>query len=182
MDYNAKKALKDVNSISDSDVSGPIFKCTKHAKAQLGSITMHGHPLQLSELAVEVATPHTLFFLSHLSATIFQIQKRHAAQTVAYNPVNKLTSFAPVRNRVRGRALVDGDAAYRAMADAISGAKETIFCAFWKHVPFVYLRRDPIDPESRFDRMLKKKAGEGVKIYMYCCLIVSDFCCISNLA
>ena len=28
----------------------------------------------------------------------------------------------------------------------------------------------------------KKKAEEGVKIYMYCCLIASDFCCISRLA
>eukprot|EP00658_Telonema_sp_P-2_P057179 TRINITY_DN4563_c0_g2_i4.p1 TRINITY_DN4563_c0_g2~~TRINITY_DN4563_c0_g2_i4.p1 ORF type:complete len:1290 (+),score=337.12 TRINITY_DN4563_c0_g2_i4:78-3947(+) len=123
------------------------FKLTQDPTAVLGDVTAFNCSLTPTQLRIQ-----TQQFLCRLSELAF--------------PTCKLDSFAPIRSSVKGRFLVDGHHAFGAMHDAIVGAKSTIFCAFWKHVPFMYLRRDPIDPDSRFDRLVQKKAEEGVKVYL----------------
>lgn len=62
---------------------------------------------------------------------------------------------------------MDGSAGYEAIANAIDSAKETIFVADWWLIPEIYLRRKhPYSSANRFDKMLLKKAKEGVKIYV----------------
>lgn len=49
----------------------------------------------------------------------------------------------------------------------IDAAKECIFIMDWWLSPELYLRRPPSDfPDYRLDRLLKKKAEQGVKVYV----------------
>ena len=60
--------------------------------------------------------------------------------------------------------LVDFFWAYSEMLDS---AKEAIFILDWWLSPELYLRRPPAQyPEWRLDRILKRKAEQGVKIYI----------------
>nr|CAG8433336.1 7954_t:CDS:10 [Entrophospora candida] len=76
-------------------------------------------------------------------------------------------SFAKVRNNVHAKWYVDGKDYYYAVSEALSKAREEIFIEDWWLSPEVYLRRPPYkNEEYRLDRLLKKKAEEGVKIYV----------------
>ncbi|KAG0174673.1 hypothetical protein DFQ28_005271 [Apophysomyces sp. BC1034] len=56
---------------------------------------------------------------------------------------------------------------HRAVSEAIEGARESIFIEDWWLTPELYLRRPPAKyPEYRIDTLLKKKAEEGVKIFI----------------
>lgn len=53
------------------------------------------------------------------------------------------------------------------MSELLDSAKESIYILDWWLSPEVYLRRPPSDfPEYRLDRLLKKKAEQGVKVYI----------------
>ncbi|TFJ85819.1 hypothetical protein NSK_002639 [Nannochloropsis salina CCMP1776] len=61
--------------------------------------------------------------------------------------------------------FVDGAAAYRSMEAAIQGARRSIFLSAPWVCPELYLLRPPHRfPASRLDRLLEKKAAEGVRI------------------
>ena len=56
-----------------------------------------------------------------------------------------------------------------AVSEMIDKAKECIFILDWWLTPELYLRRPPSKyPQWRLDRLLKRKAEEGVKI----CVVV----------
>ncbi|KAI1315945.1 hypothetical protein EDD11_000195 [Mortierella claussenii] len=76
-------------------------------------------------------------------------------------------SFAPERENAKVRYYVDGKDYFHAVSDAILAAKNEIYIADWWLSPELYLRRPPEKNEDfRLDRLLKKKAEEGVKIYI----------------
>eukprot|EP01097_Dermamoeba_algensis_P008446 TRINITY_DN5641_c0_g1_i10.p1 TRINITY_DN5641_c0_g1~~TRINITY_DN5641_c0_g1_i10.p1 ORF type:complete len:765 (-),score=221.57 TRINITY_DN5641_c0_g1_i10:921-3182(-) len=77
-------------------------------------------------------------------------------------------SFAPLRNGINCKWLVDGQDAWKEYANAIENAKETIFIADWFLVPEIYLRRDSPQPSlfDRLDMLLAKKANEGVGVFV----------------
>ncbi|KAK9712877.1 hypothetical protein K7432_006853 [Basidiobolus ranarum] len=78
---------------------------------------------------------------------------------------NRYASFAPERYGAYARWFVDGKDYFYAVSEAILKAKETIFIMDWWLSPEVYLRRPPSEnQEFRLDRLLKKKAEEGVII------------------
>lgn len=53
------------------------------------------------------------------------------------------------------------------MSEILDSAKECIFILDWWLSPELYLRRPPADNyEWRLDRLLKRKAEEGVKVYV----------------
>ena len=53
------------------------------------------------------------------------------------------------------------------IADALLEAKEEIFIADWWLTPEIYMKRgNHFNEEFRLDRILKKKAEEGVKIFI----------------
>lgn len=81
--------------------------------------------------------------------------------------INRFDSFAPVRSLCSAKWLVDGRDYFFALSRAISMAKTTIYIHDWQLSPEIYLRRPPKDNESwRLDRLLKRKAESGVKIYI----------------
>nr|XP_040569345.1 LOW QUALITY PROTEIN: phospholipase D1-like [Lepeophtheirus salmonis] len=76
-------------------------------------------------------------------------------------------SFSPVRNNQGVAWFVDGKNYMTAVADVIESAKEEIFIADWWLSPEIYLKRGVLEQKKyRLDTLLKRKADDGVKIYI----------------
>ncbi|XP_039258674.2 phospholipase D1-like isoform X3 [Styela clava] len=80
---------------------------------------------------------------------------------------NQNGSFAPVRENSPAHWFVDGSSYFNAVADAIEDANEEIFITDWWLSPQIYLKR-PISDGGKWqlDKLLKRKADAGVKIYI----------------
>ncbi|KAI8376797.1 hypothetical protein BD560DRAFT_445548 [Blakeslea trispora] len=80
---------------------------------------------------------------------------------------HRFGSFAPIRHNAKIRWFVDGEDHFNAVGEAILSAKSEIYIMDWWLSPELYLRRPPEkNQEFRLDRLLKRKAEEGVKIYI----------------
>ncbi|CAG8451339.1 15329_t:CDS:10 [Cetraspora pellucida] len=76
-------------------------------------------------------------------------------------------SFAPIRANAKVQWYVDGKDYFFAVSQALLTAKSEIYIEDWWLSPELYLRRPPSDNEEfRLDKLLKKKAEEGVMIYI----------------
>ncbi|KAL3266697.1 hypothetical protein HHI36_010859 [Cryptolaemus montrouzieri] len=80
---------------------------------------------------------------------------------------NRNSSFAPVRKGIIASWFVDGKTYMSAVADALDNAKEEIFITDWWLSPEIYLKRPAIDGHYwRLDTLLKRKASQGVKVFV----------------
>ncbi|KAI8339947.1 hypothetical protein BC941DRAFT_511341 [Chlamydoabsidia padenii] len=80
---------------------------------------------------------------------------------------HRFGSFAPVRHNAKVKWFVDAENHFNAVAEAILSAKSEIYIADWWLSPELYLRRPPSENEDfRLDRLLQRKAREGVMIYI----------------
>ncbi|KAK9729285.1 hypothetical protein K7432_000434 [Basidiobolus ranarum] len=80
---------------------------------------------------------------------------------------HRFDSFAPVRDNVKAKWFVDGIDYFHELSEALLNAKHTIYIGDWWLSPEMYLRRPPKDnQEFRLDRLLLKKAEEGLAIYI----------------
>ncbi|KAG0289653.1 Phospholipase D1, partial [Dissophora globulifera] len=80
---------------------------------------------------------------------------------------HRFGSFAPEREEAKVRYYVDGKDYFHAVSDGILAAKTEIYICDWWLSPELYLRRPPEENEEfRLDRLLKRKAMEGVMIYV----------------
>ncbi|KAI8327820.1 hypothetical protein BC941DRAFT_364317, partial [Chlamydoabsidia padenii] len=82
---------------------------------------------------------------------------------------NRYNSFAPIRNNSNINWHVDGHDYFEASIEAILSAKSYMYLSAWWISPEVYLRRPVHEGDNenyRFDKLLKKKAEEGVDIYV----------------
>ncbi|KAJ3271230.1 hypothetical protein HDV01_006963 [Terramyces sp. JEL0728] len=76
-------------------------------------------------------------------------------------------SFAPQRTQGNVKWYVDGKDYLYSISEALLSAKSEICIEDWWLSPEVYLRRPPAENEDfRLDRILQRKANEGVKIYV----------------
>ncbi|KAG0020131.1 hypothetical protein BGZ80_004721 [Entomortierella chlamydospora] len=88
-------------------------------------------------------------------------------QSSPWVKTHRYGSFAPEREDAKVRYYVDGKDYFHAVSDAILAAKDEIYIADWWLSPELYLRRPPEKNEDfRLDRLLQRKAQEGVKIYI----------------
>ncbi|KAH7340733.1 hypothetical protein B0J17DRAFT_694350 [Rhizoctonia solani] len=78
---------------------------------------------------------------------------------------NRFDSYAPIRLNVAAQWLVDGRDYFWNLSRAILLAKERIYIHDWWLSPELYLRR-PGKEQFRLDKLLKRKAEEGVKIFV----------------
>ena len=81
------------------------------------------------------------------------------------NPFDSTFPPAPTR----ARWYVDGQDYMSAVADAIESASDEIFITDWQMNPHIFMKRPDTGVDSlnwRLDKMLLKKADEGVKIYI----------------
>lgn len=80
---------------------------------------------------------------------------------------NRFESFAPVRPKCFAQWLVDGRDHMWVVSRAINQARDVIYIHDWWLSPELYMRRPPaISGKWRLDRLLKKKAEEGVKVFV----------------
>ncbi|KAF8811342.1 phospholipase D [Phlegmacium glaucopus] len=80
---------------------------------------------------------------------------------------HRFTSFAGERSGNTVKWHIDGHDYMWAVSEMIDSAKEFIFIQDWWLTPELYLRRPPAYfPEWRIDRLLEKKAQQGVKIHV----------------
>ncbi|TID26640.1 phospholipase D/nuclease [Venturia nashicola] len=80
---------------------------------------------------------------------------------------HRFNSFAPERMGNDIKWYVDGRDYFWAVSVALERAKETIYIADWWLSPELFLRRPPyFNQEYRLDQILKRKAEQGVKIYI----------------
>ncbi|KAJ2612956.1 hypothetical protein H4S08_002453, partial [Coemansia sp. RSA 1365] len=81
---------------------------------------------------------------------------------------HRFESFAPIRDASRVIWFVDGDDYFYALSEALENATDVIYIGDWWLSPELHLRRPPtLHEEYRLDRLLKRKAEEGIKIYVY---------------
>ncbi|KAH8602252.1 hypothetical protein B0O99DRAFT_135548 [Bisporella sp. PMI_857] len=80
---------------------------------------------------------------------------------------NRFGSFAPVRTGVFAQWLVDGRDYMWNVSRAIDMAKDVIYIHDWWLSPQLYMRRPAaISQKWRLDRLLLKKAQQGVKVFI----------------
>nr|XP_013190121.1 unnamed protein product [Amyelois transitella] len=76
-------------------------------------------------------------------------------------------SFVPPRAATPVGTLVDGSAYLAAIADAMELAREEIFIADWWLSPEIYMKRPALSGNYwRLDTILKRKAAQGVKVFI----------------
>ncbi|KAM3968327.1 phospholipase D [Aphomia sociella] len=97
----------------------------------------------------------------------------HYLKTVANQSARDFTypnvhhSFAPPRPSTPVATFVDGSSYLSAVADAMELAKEEIFIADWWLSPEIYMKRPALNGNYwRLDTILKRKAAQGVKIFI----------------
>lgn len=97
----------------------------------------------------------------------FEESVRDMLRTTPWHLDNRFGSFAPVRTGVFAQWLVDGRDYMWNVSRAISMAKDVIYIHDWWLSPEVYMRRPPaISQKWRLDRLLQRKADQGVKIFV----------------
>ena len=97
----------------------------------------------------------------------FEESIRFMSQNTAWSKPNRFDSFAPVRSDVFAQWLVDGRDYMWNVSRAISMAKDVIHIHDWWLTPELYMRRPAaISQKWRLDRLLQRKAREGVKIFV----------------
>ena len=145
-----------------------------------------GKGAALNEKEGTSASQHTFFIISaqrrvKLSAGNIRLMQQFiiAMERVAAQSVwcgkNRFDSFAPIRMNVAAQWLVDGRDYFWSLSRAINMAKETIYIHDWWISPELYLRRGTDnDDRYRLDNLLKRKAEEGVKIFVIIYNEVSD--------
>jgi phospholipase D1/2 len=75
-------------------------------------------------------------------------------------------SFAPSRVSQMARWYVNASVYMEHVMLALNNAREEIFITDWWLSPELFLKRPTIDLQYRLDKILVKKASEGVKIYI----------------
>ncbi|KAI9740855.1 MAG: Phospholipase D1 [Claussenomyces sp. TS43310] len=97
----------------------------------------------------------------------FEQSIRHMMDNSPWSKPNRFGSFAPVRTGVFAQWLVDGRDYMWNVSRAINEAKDVIYIHDWWLSPQLYMRRPAaISQKWRLDRLLRKKAREGVKVYI----------------
>ncbi|KIM27084.1 hypothetical protein M408DRAFT_71698 [Serendipita vermifera MAFF 305830] len=102
-------------------------------------------------------------------ATRSPAQLARDAACRAIRAVHRFSSFSPERtgNMVKWYVFVDGHDYMWAISELIDSAKEQINILDWWLSPEIYLRRPPEQyQEWRLDRLLLKKATQGVKVHI----------------
>ncbi|KAI0295612.1 phospholipase D/nuclease [Multifurca ochricompacta] len=93
--------------------------------------------------------------------------KLHDEIRAEINASHRFGSFAAERAQNAVKWHIDGHDYFYALSEMLDSARECIFILDWWLTPELYLRRPPAyNPEWRLDRILKRKAEQGVRVYV----------------
>lgn len=97
----------------------------------------------------------------------FEDSIRFMVENTPWSKPNRFDSFAPVRQACFAQWLVDGRDHMWLVSRAINQAKDVIYIHDWWLSPELYMRRPAaISQKWRLDRLLQRKAQEGVKVFV----------------
>ncbi|KAG9102619.1 Phospholipase D1 [Ceratobasidium sp. 370] len=128
-------------------------------KANLTDVSQHTFYIQNSQTRLKLVAKNEREMVQWIVS-----MERMASQS-HWTGKNRFDSFAPIRLNVAAQWLVDGRDYFWNLSRAILLAKERIYIHDWWLSPELYLRR-PGKEQYRLDRLLKRKAEEGVKIFV----------------
>ncbi|KAK3402072.1 hypothetical protein B0T20DRAFT_389980 [Sordaria brevicollis] len=132
-------------------------KTTKKSK----SSNHHTLKIMTSERKIKLFSP-SQHLIQQFEESILEMLK-----TTPWHQRNRFGSYAPVRQGVFAQWLVDGRDYMWNVSRAISMAKDVIYIHDWWLSPELYMRRPAcISQKWRLDRLLQRKAQEGVKIFV----------------
>ena len=141
----------------------------------------HQRPRDIAKSARESAThpqhhslriensERKLHLLARTERQLHQFEEsiKYMSENTPWLQPNRFESFAPVRSGVFAQWLVDGRDYMWNVSRAISMAKDVIHIHDWWLSPELYMRRPAaISQKWRLDRLLQRKAREGVKIFV----------------
>lgn len=133
----------------------------KTAKASASHPQHHRLRIQNSERKIK------LLARSERQLHQFEESIKATKQDSPWAKKHRFDSFAPVRYRCFAQWLVDGRDHMWVVSRAISQAKDVIYIHDWWLSPELYMRRPAaIGQQWRLDRLLKRKAEEGVKVFV----------------
>ncbi|KAK9464553.1 hypothetical protein V1512DRAFT_212936 [Lipomyces arxii] len=108
-----------------------------------------------------------LLALSEKHLKQWQYSIEYMQKNTLWTKLHRFGSFAPVRQNVSAQWFVDGRDYFWNVSHAISMARDVIYIHDWWLSPEIYLRRPGHGNQQwRLDRLLKRKAEEGVKIFV----------------
>ncbi|KAK4240195.1 hypothetical protein C8A03DRAFT_31670 [Achaetomium macrosporum] len=121
----------------------------------------HTIKIVTSERKVKLFSPNQ-HLIAQFEESILEMLKK-----TPWHLENRFGSFAPVRTGVHAQWLVDGRDYMWNVSRAISMAKDVIYIHDWWLSPELYMRRPAcISQKWRLDRLLQRKAAEGVKVFV----------------
>ncbi|CEP20033.1 hypothetical protein [Parasitella parasitica] len=104
---------------------------------------------------------------SEQQAKQFEACIRAMAESSIWCQMNRFKSFAPVRDSASVSWFVDGRDYFWDVSVALENAKESIYIHDWWLSPELFLRRPAAaNLEWRLDRLLRRKADQGIKVYI----------------
>ncbi|EGO24033.1 hypothetical protein SERLADRAFT_362129 [Serpula lacrymans var. lacrymans S7.9] len=160
----------DCLSVIDSFKSRLSVALRRHPKS-----SSHINDQQMPQMRHDVSK-HTFYIEnSQMRLKLFARNERQMLQWITaleriasashYSGNNRFDSFSPIRLNVAAQWLVDGRDYMWNLSRAIMLARETIYIHDWWLSPELQMRR-PNKDKYRLDKLLEKKANEGVKIHI----------------
>ncbi|KAI9810163.1 MAG: Phospholipase D1 [Phylliscum demangeonii] len=97
----------------------------------------------------------------------FEDSIKFMVKETIWSQPHRFDSFAPVRTGVSAQWLVDGRDYMWNVSRAINMARDVVYIHDWWLSPELYMRRPAaISRKWRLDRLLQRKATEGVKVFV----------------
>ena len=133
----------------------------KTAKEKSGKSSGHRLKLWNSERTL------TLFAKNERQQAQFAESLEKMQRETLWGKPHRFESFAPIRQNVHAEWLVEGRDYMWRLSHALDNAENSIMIHDWWLSPELYLRRPPaVSRQWRLDRLLKRKAEQGVKIFI----------------
>jgi phospholipase D1/2 len=155
--------LVDCEFALDSKKSKMREKRPREIASEAKSAATGHHQLRLSN------TERKLKLLAKNERQLQQFEEsiRFMVANTPWAKPQRFGSFAPVRKKVYAQWLVDGRDYMWNVSRAINMARDVIYIHDWWLSPELYMRRPAaISQKWRLDRLLQRKAQEGVKIFV----------------
>lgn len=152
--FEIQKKRRKLKELAGRDIIATAENSAKHPQH-------HSLKLQNSERKIK------LLAKNERQLRQFEESLKFMLLNTPWSKENRFGSFAPVRTGVYAQWLVDGRDYMWNVSRAINMAKDVIYIHDWWLSPQLYMRRPAaISQKWRLDRLLQKKAREGVKIFI----------------
>ncbi|KAF7563030.1 hypothetical protein G7046_g1119 [Stylonectria norvegica] len=140
---------------------------SKDKKAEI-DLTLEAPPEKHHTLTLHTSERKVRLFSRNQSVMRqFEDSINSMLKQTAWYEKKRFDSFSPVRTGVFAQWLVDGRDYMWNVSRAINMARDVIYIHDWWLSPELYMRRPAaISQKWRLDRLLQKKAREGVKIFV----------------